>query len=120
MCCNILNVKRRLTAYLKIAPSIIQLHATKLAVLGKHGDSIASALGALISVLTVAIVRDASRHQNVLVEHFEAIFHFGIFEQVGAHHVGFLLHRRLTPKRCDRLGTCDASLLRLIQVWRPP
>lgn len=120
MCCSIENVRRRLTANLKIAPSIIQHHATKLAVLGQHGDSIASALGALIRVLAVAVVGDAALHQNVLVEHFEAIFHFGILEQVGAHHVGLLLHRRLAPKRRDRLGPCDASLLRLVQVGRAP
>lgn len=112
--------REKLTTNLPISPSIIQLNATKATVFGERRDAIANALGALVAVLAVAVVRDAIFHQNVLVKHLKAIFHFGILEEVGADEIRLLLDGRLTAKGRDWLRARNALLFVLVQVGCPP
>jgi hypothetical protein len=116
-CCN---TREKLTTNLPISPSIIQLNATKATVLGERRDAIANALGALVAVLAVAVVRDAIFHQDVLVKHLKAIFHFGILEEVRADEIRLLLDGRLAAKRRDWLRARNALRFVLVHVGRSP
>lgn len=98
----------------------MQLHATKAAFLGEGRDAIANALGALVAILAVAVVRDAVAHQNVLMEHRKAICHLAICQQIDTYKVGLLFDGRLAPGRRDWLGTWNALLFVLVQVECSP
>lgn len=113
-------ILKSLTTNLPISPSVFQHRTTKATVLGEYGNTITNALGPLVSISTVAVVRDAIFHQNVLVEHFEAICHFWIFQQIGAHKVCLLFDRRFTGSWCNRLRARNALVLVLIHVQRTP
>lgn len=107
---------KSLTTNLPISPSVLQHHTTKAAVLCQNGNPITNALGSLVSVVASAVVRDAIFHQNVFVEHFQAVFHFRVLQQIVANKVCLLLDGRLACDWRDWLRASNALLLILVHV----
>lgn len=109
-----------LTTNLPISPAIVQHHTTKATVLCQSGNSITNAIGPVVSVIASAVVGDAILHQNIVVEHFKAIFHFRILQQVDTNKVRFLFNRRLACYRRDWLRVRNALFFILVQVGSSP